>query len=98
MLGAMETVLGLLAFPLLLAIPIAYLWLQVRLVHHWAGGWRTAALPTIGWLVWLAGFVRDIAVDPTSHNLFPFEILIGVALAGLYLCGLALARWLLRPD
>jgi hypothetical protein len=93
MLGPMETVLGLLAFPLLLAIPIAYLLLQVRLVRHWAGGWRiAAALPTIGWLVWLAGFVRDIAVDPTSHNLFPFEILIGAAAALLYLAILATVR------
>ena len=99
MLGAMETLLGLLALPLLLGIPVGYFWLQVCLLRRWAGEWRVAAaLPAIGWLVWLAGFVRDVSVDPTSHNLFPFEILIGVALAGLYLGALALARRLLRPG
>ncbi|MGE3294504.1 MAG: hypothetical protein AB7I59_21615 [Geminicoccaceae bacterium] len=96
MLGAMDT---LLALPLLLGIPVGYLWLQVCLLRRWVGAWRVAAaLPAIGWLVWLAGFARDVSVDPTSHNLFPFEILIGVVLAGLYLSTLVLARWLLRPG
>jgi hypothetical protein len=98
MLGHMDMVLGLLAMPVLLAVPAVYLWLQVRLLRRWAGAWRlAAALPAVGWSVWLAGFVRDVAADPTSHNLFPFEIMIGVALAGFYLGCLALARRLLRP-
>jgi hypothetical protein len=95
MLGAMETVLGLLAFPLLLGIPLAYAWLQVRALRRWVGAWRfAAAVPVVGWVVWGGDFARDVAVDPTSHNLFPFEILVGVGLATAYLCALALGRWL----
>jgi hypothetical protein len=94
----MDLVLGLPAMPVLLAVPVAYLWLQLCLLRRWAGAWRlAAALPAISWSVWLAGFARDVAADPSSHNLFPFEILIGVALAGFYLGCLALARRLLRP-
>ena len=96
MLGRMDLVLGLLAMPVLLAVPAAYLWLQLRLLRRWAGAWRlAAALPAIGWSVWLAGFVRDVAADPTSHNLFPFEILIGVVAALVYLALLAISRRLL---
>jgi hypothetical protein len=71
-----------LAFPLLLGAPVGYLLLQLRLLARWQGGFRAAAaLPMLGWVVWGGLFVRDIARDPTSHNLFPFEILIGVAIA-----------------
>ena len=91
----MDTLLGLLATPLLLAIPLAYLWLQVRTIRRWAGKWRLAAcLPVLGWAIWLVGFVHDVVRDPTSHNLFPFEILIGVGLSIIYLGALAIGRWL----
>ena len=46
--------------------------------------------------MWGSLLVRDIARDPTSHNLFPFEILIGVAVALPYLGLLAGARRLCR--
>ena len=46
--------------------------------------------------MWGSLFVRDIARDPTSHNLFPFEILIGVAVALPYLGLLAGVRRLCR--
>jgi hypothetical protein len=93
----MDMVLGLLALPLLPAVPLAYVWLQVRLLQRWTGAWRMAVLvPPIGWMIWATGFVRDVSVDPTSHNLFPLEILLGVLLASLYLGSLTLARRLTR--
>ena len=42
--------------------------------------------------MWVARFAWDTTLDPTSHNLFPFEILIGAAAALLYLAVLAGAR------
>ena len=89
----METVLGLIALPLLFGLPLAYGWLQLRILRRWRGGWRlAAALPLPAWGIWAGGFVHDVTRDPTSHNLFPFEILFGAGLAALYLGGVALAR------
>jgi hypothetical protein len=38
-------------------------------------------MPVLGWLVWLAKLVVDVALHPASHNLFPLKIVIGTALA-----------------
>src|SRR5947209_9778057 len=82
-----------LAFLLLVGVPLGYLLVQARLLARWRGGFQAAAaLPLLGWGVWGSLFVRDIARDPTSHNLFPFEILIGVAVALPYL-GLLSGVW-----
>ena len=81
---------------LLLLVPIGYLVLQVLLLRRWQGGFRlAAAAPLPGWLVWGAGFAYDVALDPTSHNLFPFEIMIGTAASLVYLAILAMLRRLL---
>ena len=64
-----------------------------RLLRRWAGAWRLAAgLPLLGWAIWGGNFARDVTRDPTSHNLFPFEVLIGAGMALLYLGGLAVLR------
>lgn len=46
-----------------------------RGAQHWP---RTArllwALPALGYLGWAVLFFRDVLRDPTSHNLWPFEI------------------------
>jgi hypothetical protein len=89
MLAAME----LLGFAVLLGLPLGYLVLQTRLLRRWHSGWRlAAAAPLPFWLMWAARFAWDTTLDPTSHNLFPFEILIGAAAALLYLVVLAGAR------
>jgi hypothetical protein len=59
-----------------LAIGIGSIALPLRAMRRWQGGWRVAAaLPA----VWLGFVVLRIVVgtasDPTSHNLWPFEIL-----------------------
>ena len=89
----MDMVLGLFAFPVLLGIPMGYAWAQAKLLRRWAGAWRLAAgLPLRGWAIWAGNFARDVTRDPTSHNLFPFEVLIGAGMALLYLGGLAVLR------
>jgi hypothetical protein len=89
MLAAME----LLGFAVLLGLPLGYLVLQTRLLRRWHSGWRlAAAAPLPFWLMWAARFAWDTTLDPTSHNLFPFEILIGAAAALLYLAILATVR------
>ena len=60
-------------------------------------GFAFFALMLLGWAGWGGMLARDLATDPTSHNLFPFEIMIGVALALAYLGCLALVR-LTRPK
>jgi hypothetical protein len=82
----MDTLLGLLAFPVLLGVPLLYAYLQGRLLRRWTGGWRlVAGLPLLGWATWVGKFARDVTLDPTSHNLFPFEVLIGTCAAMAYL-------------
>ncbi len=81
---------------LLPAVPIGYGLLQVLALRRWQGGFRlAAAAPLPGWAVWLAKFLYDVAIDPTSHNLFPFEILIGATVSLVYLSILTVLRRLL---
>jgi hypothetical protein len=95
----MNTLIGLLVFPLLFGLPLAYAWLQVRVLRRWAGPWRlAAALPLPGWAIWGANFARDVTLDPSSHNLFPFEVLMGAGAAAVYLGCVALARQLLSAE
>jgi hypothetical protein len=69
-----------------LVFPLLALW-------RWQGGWKLAAAVPAG----IVGFVIlriavGTAADPTSHNLWPFEVLIA-GLASLAIIGaLALAR------
>ena len=82
-----------LALLFLLGIPLGYLALQVRTLARWRGVFRAlAALPLAGWLLWMVVFALDVSRDPTSHNLFPFEIVIGAFAASGYLGLLALTR------
>lgn len=52
-------------------------------------------------ILWSINFIHDVALDPTSHNLFPFEIAIIVFLALPVLAGGSLGcliRWALRRS
>jgi hypothetical protein len=63
-------------FLLLLGVPAAYVAAQTLALRRWRGPPRAAAaLPLPVWLAWGAKFGVDVTLDPTSHNLFPFEIL-----------------------
>jgi len=83
-----------------LALGIAALLLPVWACLRWRGRWRMAAaipLAIIGFTI--LRIVIGVAADPTSHNLWPFEILQAGALAVVVLAGLAIARrFSSRPE
>jgi hypothetical protein len=76
-----------------LAIGIGGIALPVRVMRRWKGGWGVAAgLPAL----WVGFVVLRIAVgtalDPTSHNLWPFEILYASVVSLAALAAMTLAR------
>ncbi|MEZ4869519.1 MAG: hypothetical protein R3C14_49805 [Caldilineaceae bacterium] len=78
-------------------LALGFLWLVARGLWQWTGWWRAAiALP----LLLLVGVVGNIGIgiwlDPTSHNLWPFEVLMWLAVAMGVAGLLYLARWLRR--
>lgn len=59
-----------------LAIGIGGIALPILAVRRWQGGWRLAAAVPAGWVgLVVLRIVLGTALDPTSHNLWPFEIL-----------------------
>mgnify|MGYP001404345310 CR=1 FL=1 len=77
---------------LLLVPPLGYVLAQ-RAALRWQGGWRTAGLvPLAGWALWATVVAIEVAHDPTAHNLLPFEILFGAALALTWIGALAVSR------
>ena len=67
--------------------------MPVRAVLRWRGGWRMAAAVPAA----LMGFVIvrllvGVSIDPTSHNLWPFEILMVGLLSTVIMVVLTLAR------
>ncbi len=64
----------------------AFLFLETRSLLRWKGGWRIGAtLPLLAVLFVVARIVFDTRRDPTSHNLWPFEILFAVVTASVAL-------------
>ena len=89
----MDKLLALLALSLLLGLPLAYAWLQTRLLRRWTGRWRFAVgLPLTGWAIWIINFARDVGRDASSHSLFPLEILMWSGVATAYFGILAVVR------
>ena len=83
-------------FVLILGIGLAVF--GARALVRWRGGWRWAALiPLLLVLGVVLRIVVETRADPTSHNLWPFEVLgvivISSAVLGLLeLCRIARAR------
>ena len=66
-------------------------------MRRWRGGWRVAAaVPAVMTGFVVLRIVVDTAADPTSHNLWPFEILQAGALSLAVIGVLLAARKLLR--
>ena len=50
--------------------------LPVRALRRWRGGWRiAAAVPAALMSLVVLRLISGVTRDPTSHNLWPFEIL-----------------------
>ncbi|OZB58704.1 MAG: hypothetical protein B7X39_16545 [Lysobacterales bacterium 14-68-21] len=61
---------------LMFAIAIGGLALPAWACWRWRGGWRlAAAVPAALMMLVVGRIVSGVAVDPTSHNLWPFELL-----------------------
>lgn len=79
----------LLIVALALGFVIAQGWALVR----WQGIWRwLAGVPLLLVSVVVLRIIVDTSADPTSHNLWPFEVLGVMVLAGVALGGLQLGR------
>ena len=85
--------IGVLVLPLVLALPLAMLALPILAAWKWRGMWRLLALLALAPLaIDIARIVVDTARDPTSHNLFPLELIMWGG-AGLFFLAVL---WLLR--
>jgi hypothetical protein len=68
-------------------------------VWKWRGGWRVAAAIPAGVVLFVVlRIVVDTARDPTSHNLWPFEILMVGGGALVTIGALKLARRMMRVE
>lgn len=68
---------------------VAPLWV----LRRWQGGWRiAAAVPAVLMAFVVLRIVVGVAFDPTSHNLWPFEILIAGILSAATVGVLLIAR------
>jgi hypothetical protein len=80
-----------------LAIGVGGIALPLRAMRRWQRGWRLAAAVPAAWLaVVVLRIVLGTSLDPTSHNLWPFEILYASVVSLALIGALALGRRLLR--
>ena len=72
----------------ILALVFSFVALEVVTIRRWKGGWRLiAALPGIALAFWILFIIISVLLDKTSHNLWPFEIVMWSA-GGLVFLGL----------
>jgi hypothetical protein len=74
---------------------IAFLVAQVQSLWRWKGAWKLAGLVPLTYAVFVvARIVIDVRRDPTSHDLWPMEVLLA-AVGGLIGLGIiaAFRRW-----
>ena len=91
--GIGDTALGLVLMPLFLALVLACVGAPIWALWKWRGWWRLAAVVPFAVMAFVVGrIVVDTARDPTSHNLWPFEILYSGAAGLALIVVLALVR------
>jgi hypothetical protein len=62
---------------MLVVNPLLAIWLSMNSFLKWQGFLRVIALIPLALLVYLGvAIISDISRDPTSHNLWPFEVII----------------------
>jgi hypothetical protein len=78
---------------IILALAVAGIGVPLWSVWKWRGGWRIAAsLPAVAVGFVVLRIIFDTARDPTSHNLWPFEIVMAGGAALLCIGALRVAR------
>jgi hypothetical protein len=88
-----DVALGFLIPPILVALVLACVGAPAWAVWKWRGVWRVAALLPFAAMAFVVGrIVVDTARDPTSHNLWPLEIVYSGAAGLAFLAVLALVR------
>jgi hypothetical protein len=81
-------------FMLLIAIfVLGFIAAVVWTLRHWQGWWRwLAGAPLLLVSAVVLKIIVDTSLEPTSHNLWPFELLAVVVVAGVVLGVLQLVR------
>jgi hypothetical protein len=75
------------------AFGIGAIVMPIRALRRWQGAWRYAALVAVAPIAFVVlRIVFDVSRDPTSHNLWPFEIVQVGLLSLILLGGLGIAR------
>jgi hypothetical protein len=72
------TVTGAVIWAVVLALVALSFVLPLRYRKKWEGRWRTVALLPLGLpAIAIVNITIGLMIDPRSHTLFPFEIIIG---------------------
>ena len=78
---------------LIAALALSFIAAEGWALVRWQGIWRwLAGVPLLLVSVVVLRIIVDTSADPTSHNLWPFEVLGVMVLAGVALGGLQLVR------
>ena len=86
-------VIGMLIGPVLFGIPVLAIIFSVMAIKRWQGNWRYAGgLPLGIFGIWAGILIVSVIIDPTSHNLWPFEMMIWAAGTLVYLAVLFVVR------
>ena len=97
--GVGDFALGLVVMPLLLALVLACIGAPVWALWQWRGWWRLGAVVPFAVMAFVvARIVVDTSRDPTSHNLWPFEIVYSGAAGLVLIVVLALVRRFTRAG
>ena len=81
-----------------LAIGVGGIALPIRAMRRWQGGWRFAAAVPAGWVgLVVLRIALGTALDPTSHNLWPFEVLQASVVSLVLIGAMTLGRRVLGP-
>ena len=76
-------------------LPLLYAVAQIAALACWDGiAQKLAALPVLAWGIYGLLFFFQTIDDPGSHNLFPFELILGSLSSLLYLAVCAAIRWI----
>jgi hypothetical protein len=76
-----------------LAVGVGGIVLPILAMRRWQGGWRLAATLPALWIGFVVlRIVAGTAVDPTSHNLWPFELLTASVISLVLIGAFAAAR------